>query len=290
MAEEATQAASEFVERSFLLPKRLAERIEAICQAQAKEPSEVVTEALRGYVSGGPGAQPQRGVAPSVASPATDAGGDERGGAPAPLQVDLDEMFGALWDHGIDSDELREGLAACMRRVEQKDHFINRHSESVARLAAATAGQLGLGDESRRIIEMAGLVHDIGKIRMPDEILGKKGRLTPEEWRLVRRYPEFGAEILSRFDHLEQVSQLVAAHQERWDGSGYPKGLQEEQIPLGAQIVAMSDVYHVLTSERAYRPALTEDVARKTLAGGIGRLWNPELGQVFLEQVLPNAT
>lgn len=285
MANETARAASEFVERAFLLPRRLSERIDSICEAQAKEPSEVVTEALRAMVSGST-AQPQRGTAPSLADLAGETEAEEASGV-APVSVDLDAMFGSLWDHEIDSAELREGLAECMRRVERKDHFINRHAESVAKLATGTADHLQLSDEHRRVIEMSALVHDIGKIRLPDEILGKKGRLTPEEWRLVRRYPEFGAEILSRFTHLERVAHLVRHHQERWDGSGYPDGLREEQIPLGAQIVAVCDVYHVLTSERAYRPALTDEIARKTIEGGIGRLWNPELARVLLDDVLP---
>ena len=286
-ATPSSAAPKEFVERSIFLPRRLNMRLDELCDRSGKEPSELIIDAIRLLMSGGvPTAAASIGgtsiAALADASP-FQSPTDMLNAEPATLGY-LREKFA---DTTMSNAELREGLAQIMSEVEVKDHFITQHANSVAALARKTARHFELDDDELLAVDLAGLVHDIGKLRLPDEILGKRGKLTPDEWKLVKQYPEFGAEILSDYSHLEPVVELVIAHQERWDGSGYPRGLAGDDIPLGAQIVAICDVYNVLTSERSYRPALPDDIARRTIEGGVGRLWNPELATVFLNKILP---
>ncbi len=102
----------------------------------------------------------------------------------------------------------------------------------------------------------------------------------------MKKYPTFGVEMLSTFEALAEVRDIVGAHQERWDGSGYPSGLAGDDIPIGAQIVGLCDVYTVLTSERSYRPALAPDTARRTIESGAERLWNPDLVHKLLDEAV----
>lgn len=278
-----------FVEQHLFLPQRLWERVAELCESSDKEPSEVVADALRMLLAGGhPAASPQ--PIPRAAEPADDTRGDATGAESEPViepVVDAaaaQQVFAQIRDQPMDSDALRQGLLNVVRGVEQRDQ--DGHGEAVAAMARALAETIGLADDEACAIELAALTHDLGKSRVPAEILGKQGRLTPEEWRLVRRYPEFSAEMVGQCTQLEQVATMVRHHQERWNGTGYPDALEGDAIPVGAQIVGLCDVFHVLTSERAYRPALSPDMARKTVDGGRGRLWNPDLAEVFLSKVV----
>ena len=280
-----------FVQRTLVLPRRLWDGIEAMAQAQAKEPSEIVADALRLLLAGGVPAAPASvgGTAPGRSGAFADAlplAGDPSASMTGPGASAPAVGFADLAGEPLASPALRERLERLVRQVEERDQFTEPHGAAVAALAVRTATALGLDEVQTRVVELAALAHDIGKSRLPDEILSKRGRLTADEYRLVQRYPEYGAEILGTVPALEQVARLVGAHQERWDGSGYPRGLQGDAIPLGAQIVGLCDVFHVLTAERAYRPALSPQIARRTIEGGLGRLWSPELAHVFLTRVL----
>lgn len=272
-----------FVEQVVYVPSRLWSRVEDICEQSAKEPSEVIAEALRLMLSGGVPTAPASvgGTAADTQSPAGNEG--------SPVAVDAastEDLLTQLIDEPLESAKLRERLEEIMTSVEERDSFFERHSGTVAGLARRMAEEHGLSASEATCIEVAALVHDIGKLRVPESVLNKRGKLTPEEWALVKQYPEFGAEILSDFPSLAEVAPLVRSHQERWDGSGYPDGLAGDEIPLGAQIIGICDVYNVLTSERAYRPALSPEIARRTIESGEGRLWQPDLGRVLLDQVL----
>lgn len=278
----------DFVEQTILLPRSLWSRIEELCTESGKEPSELVTEAIRLLMARG-----GHGVPASVAGPAAsgiswlaEAAGSSRAGRIAGAVVDVEERLAAVREEQLVGQELRARLAEIMAAVEAKDHFIERHSEKVASLARRVAEALGRAGDEVEAIDTAGLLHDLGKSRVPEEILGKKGRLTADEWALVKRYPEFSADLLAPLTDLAAVVPLVRHHQERWDGSGYPDGLSGDDIPLGAQIVGLCDVYDVLTSDRSYRPSLPPDVARRTLEGGTGRLWNPVVAETLLKKVL----
>ena len=270
-----------FIEQRIFVPRQLWSRVASTCKASGKEPSELVADALRLLLAGGIPA-----AAASVSGTASEpASADADPAAPVSTD-DISAILEALRGEPIDSTRLREQLTRIMSAVEEKDSSIDKHSESVADLARRLAETIGMSADEIQVIELGALVHDLGKSQIPDEILSKRGRLTQEEWALVKRYPEFSAEMLTPIVVLADVVPIVRHHQERWDASGYPDGLLEEAIPVGAQIIGICDVYRVLTSERAYRPALSPEIARRTIEAGSGRLWNPDLAEALLKKVM----
>ncbi len=154
-----------------------------------------------------------------------------------------------------------ELLRALTSAVDAKDPYTQGHSARVAWLATALAEKIRLSEKQREILEYAAILHDVGKIGVADAILGKNGRLTEEEYRLIQNHPVIGHRIVEGIDFLERVADIILAHHERCDGRGYPHGKEGEQIPLEAKIVAVADVFDALTSARPYRPAYTVEEA-----------------------------
>ena len=189
-------------------------------------------------------------------------------------------------DTTLDSPLVQQTLEVLMNAVEAKDPYTHAHSRAVAELAFRLAEAMQFPHNEKTAIRIAGLVHDVGKIGVPEEILGKEGRLSVAERRVVERHPEIAARLLEQLPPLRAVVPLVAHHQERWDGSGYPTGLRGKEIPPGAQIVALCDAYDALTSARAFRSALTIKEARRVIERDAGSLWNPEMVRVFLDDVV----
>ncbi len=143
-----------------------------------------------------------------------------------------------------------EALAAL---VEARDQYTGEHTNEVARLTARLALLLGRDTADARLIGLAGRLHDVGKIAIPDAVLRKPGRLTEDEWTLIRTHPVVGADVVGRVPALRVLAPLIRAHHERWDGSGYPDGLAGADIPLGARIIAVADAYGAMTTDRPYR-------------------------------------
>ena len=139
-----------------------------------------------------------------------------------------------------------------------------RHSETVGRYAEMMARELGLSEQRTSRVRLAGLLHDIGKVGVPDSILNKPAKLTDEEFEMIKRHPELGAQILEH-PSLADVREWVGAHHERPDGRGYPLGLRGEEIPLEARILAVADAYEAMTSDRSYRVAMSHTAAREEL-------------------------
>jgi HD-GYP domain-containing protein (c-di-GMP phosphodiesterase class II) len=180
----------------------------------------------------------------------------------------------------IDFHDVIECLIAA---VEARDSHTSGHSTRVADLTLAIAQRLGIEGSELETIHMAAHMHDIGKIGLPDDILSKPGRLTQEEWALVRRHPEIGCEILQKSEALRGIARIVLHHHERWDGKGYPAGLRGEEIPLGARIIAVADSIDAMISERPYRAALSLDQCAMELAANRGRQFDPEIAGAALE-------
>jgi diguanylate cyclase (GGDEF)-like protein/putative nucleotidyltransferase with HDIG domain len=153
--------------------------------------------------------------------------------------------------------------------LDQRDSSTARHSQTVGGLCAMMASELGLSDDLVQRVRLAGILHDIGKIGVPDSILRKPGPLSGDEMRQMRRHPELGARILSSRE-LDDVREWILAHHERPDGDGYPKGLAGQEIPLEASILAVADAYEAMTSDRIYRMAIGPERAREELEGGAG--------------------
>jgi HD-GYP domain-containing protein (c-di-GMP phosphodiesterase class II) len=167
--------------------------------------------------------------------------------------------------------------------VEARDSYTGEHSKGVVTHAVTVALKLGLSGPELADVKHVALLHDIGKIAIPDAILSKPGRLTEEEWEVMRTHPLASERLITEVPGLGHLGPAVRAEHERWDGGGYPDGLAGEEIPLASRIVLLCDAYHAMTSDRPYRKALPVDVARAEIVGGIGSQFCPTAGQALLE-------
>lgn len=130
-----------------------------------------------------------------------------------------------------------------------------------------------------------GLLHDIGKIAIRDSILNKKGPLTDDEWKEIKRHPEISYRIISSVNDMADLAELVLYHHERWDGNGYPKGIKGDSIPMLARIITVADSYDAMTSPRPYRGALSKEVAQAEILANSGKQFDPEIADVFLKMI-----
>ncbi len=162
------------------------------------------------------------------------------------------------------------GAQALLSAVEARDHYTGAHSREVVELAAAVAVELALAEHEQHEVAQVALLHDIGKLALPDSILSKPGPLTFEETAVMRRHPEEGERIVAAIPELAHLAPAIRAEHERWDGTGYPDGLEGEAIPTASRIVLACDAWDAMTSDRPYRPRLTRDAALAQLAQGAG--------------------
>ncbi|MDQ6916144.1 MAG: HD-GYP domain-containing protein [Actinomycetota bacterium] len=183
-------------------------------------------------------------------------------------------------DPGGNGREL-SALKQLIEEQEARDPALTSHSELVSLYAARTAAELGLPLERIERVMLAGTVHDLGKVTLPDSILFKPGSLDEHEWTIVRRHPEAGAWILSDAGFRE-VAVWVMLHHERMDGGGYPFGLAGSEIPLEARILAVADAYEAMTADRVYRASLGHDVACAELRRCTGTQFDPGVVEAFL--------
>ena len=173
-------------------------------------------------------------------------------------------------------------LDGLVNAVDARDRYTRRHSEDVARYALFLAREVGLDDEQQAAIHSASLLHDVGKITVPDDILRKPGHLTPEEMDVVKQHVALGGMLVRDLANAEAVADAVRHHHERWDGAGYPDGLAGEDISLMARIVAVADAFSAMTTSRPYRHALTPAVALERLSAAAGSQLDPRLVDVFV--------
>jgi HD-GYP domain-containing protein (c-di-GMP phosphodiesterase class II) len=178
-------------------------------------------------------------------------------------------------------------LALLTSTVEAKDDYTAAHGDDVAELAERVALGMGLTDSDGRDVRLAALLHDIGKIAVPSEILLKPGRLTDEEWVTMRGHAAAGGELVARIDAFAHLAPAVRASHERWDGGGYPDGLTREQIPLAARIIAACDTYDAIITDRPYRPARSGAEARDELQRVAGSQLDPAVVAALIDALRP---
>jgi HD-GYP domain-containing protein (c-di-GMP phosphodiesterase class II) len=188
---------------------------------------------------------------------------------------ELNRAFNAL------ENNYRMTLKALAAALETRDAETHGHSERVVSFSLRLGSELGLGREEMRSLEFGALLHDIGKIGVPDAILRKPGPLTEEEWRHMQRHPLLGQRILRGIKFLEGAAQVVAEHHEKWNGSGYPRGLRGTQIDIKARIFAVADTFDAVVSHRVYRNGKSYDVALAELKANAGEQFDPEVVAAF---------
>ena len=177
-------------------------------------------------------------------------------------------------------------LFALARSIEGKDPYTKGHCERLAENSARLGERIGLAPEDLTALRRAGIVHDIGKVAVPDSILLKPGPLTPEERAIMQQHPVVGESICAPLKSFRAVLPIIRHHHEKLDGSGYPDGLRGENIPLTARILSVIDVYDALTTERHYKAAMSNAEALKTMTGEVEKgWWDPKLFGAFTEMI-----
>lgn len=171
------------------------------------------------------------------------------------------------------------------RALDLRDRETEGHSQRVTEFTVRIAEDMGLGEEELHYVRWRALLHDMGTMGVPDTILLKPGPLDPEEWEIMRKHPQFALEMLSPIEYLRPALDIPYSHHERWNGTGYPRGLKGEQIPLAARIFAVVDVWDALTSERPYRPAWTKENAIEHIKAASGTHFDPRVVEAFLSVV-----
>jgi hypothetical protein len=197
----------------------------------------------------------------------------------------VDEVLAAVFERDPMTHIVQgypEALKMLVREVEVKDSYTHGHSERTARTAVQLGLRLGLDEDNLRAVARGGYLHDVGKITIPDAILNKPGRLTPDERAVIETHPLTGYELVAAAPALGEVLGAVRHHHERWDGGGYPDGLRGADVPLIARVVAVADVWDALTSDRAYREGFAPQVALAHIADGRGSHFDPAIVDAFI--------
>ena len=181
-----------------------------------------------------------------------------------------------------EDSEALSTIYALAATVDSRDHYTKSHSKKVSEYTVALAEALNLEPLEVSKLSTCAFLHDIGKIGINDEILNKRGKLTAEEWEAIKGHPELGATIASHARQLAPCLAGILHHHERYDGSGYPKGLKGEDIPLEARILAIADAFAAMTSDRVYCDALPHESALEEIKRGAGKQFDPRLAKIFL--------
>ncbi|MDD5427984.1 MAG: diguanylate cyclase [Candidatus Omnitrophica bacterium] len=180
---------------------------------------------------------------------------------------------------------LVEFIFAFAKTIELKDHYTGEHVENTVRYSTDLARRLHLSPEEVENIREASVLHDLGKIGISDKILLKKAKLTKKEFDVIKHHPQIAADIIRPIQFMHDIIPLILYHHERWDGKGYPAGLKGEEIPVGARIIAVADVYQALTSNRPYRKAFPKKEALKIIKKGAGTQFDPTIVNIFLHMI-----
>lgn len=179
-------------------------------------------------------------------------------------------------------DIYQDIINSMVATLEAKDLYTYGHSTRVAEMAYALGKILGMTEKELKQIHIAGDLHDIGKIGVPDSVLNKPGKLELNEWELMKKHPFIGYNILSKASTFKDISEVVLYHHERWDGKGYPKGLKEEEIPLASRILAVCDSVDAMKSDRPYRKSISDEICREEINKNKGTMYDSQIAECML--------
>ena len=186
-------------------------------------------------------------------------------------------------DH--DMEILNQSIRTFTSFIDAKDSYTRNHSIRVAIYAKEIGRRIGLDEEELQNLYYGTLLHDVGKIGIPDEILGNEGRLTPEEYDIIKTHPLKGVEMLEHFTAIPNISDCAHYHHERYDGKGYPEGFTREQIPLFGRIAAIADSFDVMSLDRKYQKALKRDEIIEELNNNAGTQFDPKLVPIMIDML-----
>jgi len=187
---------------------------------------------------------------------------------------------------GIDTDllpQITSFVRSLVTAVDARDRFMRGHSERVTQVSLQIARKLDWKESDLEQLELAGLLHDVGKLSVPENILTKAGPLTPHEWSVIQMHPYYSAQIVKPVKALSSVVPWIYHHQERWDGKGYPDGLSKSEIPMGASIIALAEAYSAMTTSMPQRDALPKEVAMAKIQEEESQQFNPEVVEAFAD-------
>ena len=190
------------------------------------------------------------------------------------------ELTAVIGDLGDEQQAFVEQLACA---VDAKSNFKNNHSKETAELSKEICTILELNEKTKDLIYYAGLLQNIGKITLPEELFNKKDKLTKDDWEKLQNHPNVGVNLLMSINFLSEVIPYIHYHKERWDGKGVPEGLKANSIPLGSRIIALAGAYCALTQDRAHRKALTNMEALKILQDEAGIKWDPNIVEALVQ-------
>lgn len=184
----------------------------------------------------------------------------------------------------LDNEPIYHELAECIASaLDAKDPYTGNHSRRVSDMVCELCGLLGLNEHDTEEIHLAAHLHDIGKIGIPDSVLLKPGRLDDEEWLIMKKHPQIGADILAKSPRFSRMSAIILHHHERFDGKGYPFGAKGEEIPLGSRIIAVCDSIDAMASSRSYRKALPLEICKGEIEKNRSVMYDPEVAQAMLD-------
>ncbi len=185
----------------------------------------------------------------------------------------------------LEAKLMTEVNMALANAIEAKDSYTRGHSERLAKLAGACAARMGLNPDEVGAVKLGAILHDVGKIGIPDRILRQSMALTEDEMAWMRRHPQIGADIIAPVEGLHHVAPLIRHHHEKWDGTGYPNGLKGEAIPLGSRIIAVADAFEAMVADRIYRPSLGLTKAMEEIRAGSGSHFDSKVVEVFVDMI-----
>lgn len=211
--------------------------------------------------------------------------------ADAALYTGKEQGGNAIMLHVVSTEETAQDptlstfsvLDALVTAIDNKDHYTKAHSEDMTKHALHLVQALGCSERICDIVRIAGLLHDVGKIGVPSSILRKPGKLTEQEYEVMKSHVTLSALIIHGLPHLSDILDAVACHHERWDGRGYPKGLKGEEIPQLGRVMAIADAFSAMTMDRPYRAGLTVEEALHRIEEGAGTQFDPELARLFVD-------